>query len=209
MLQKQISLQTLRRLPLYLNYLRTLPKSTHYVSATQIAAAIGFGHVQVRKDLAAVSGQGRPKTGYEAGHLTQAVENILAGDETLRFCIVGMGHLGTALAQYPGFGVYGLQLAAAFDNAPTLIGQTIAGVSIASPLNIPTVCKALEIKIGIITVPPPQAQAVCDALVGSGIHTIWNFAPIHLKAPEHIYVEHENMAAHLGMLSRHLQQIRC
>ena len=44
---------TLGRLPLYLQYLRSLPESgTSTISATAIAKALSLGEVQVRKDLA-------------------------------------------------------------------------------------------------------------------------------------------------------------
>ena len=49
-------------------------------------------------------------------------------------------------------------------------------------------------------------QAVCDALVSSGILAIWNFAPMHLNTPEGILVQNENMAASLAVLSKHLSE---
>ena len=61
---KSISLQTLRRLPVYLHYLKHIREEYTSVSATFIADKLGLNNVQVRKDLAAVSGSGRPKTGY-------------------------------------------------------------------------------------------------------------------------------------------------
>lgn len=205
MLEGNVSQRALRRLPLYLHYLRTLPEGVPYVSATQIAAAIGLGDVQVRKDLAAVSGRGRPKIGYEAKRLMHTLESLLTSDETVRFCIVGMGHLGTALAQYHGFAEYGLCLAAVFDSAPGRVGQRIEGLAIAPVAAIKATCEERGIRIGVIAVPPPQAQGVCNALADAGIDTIWNFAPAHLTVPEGVYVEHENMAAQLGMLSHRLR----
>ena len=42
-------------------------------------------------------------------------------------------------------------------------------------------------------------------MIHSGIRAIWNFAPTHLKVPEHILVQNENMATSLAVLSMHLQ----
>lgn len=54
------------RLPLYLQYLKSLPAvKGATISATAIANGLSLGDVQVRKDLATVSGAGRPKIGYE------------------------------------------------------------------------------------------------------------------------------------------------
>ena len=50
---------TLGRLPQYLEYLRSLPEIRRTISATAIAKALSLGDVQVRKDLAAVSGAGK------------------------------------------------------------------------------------------------------------------------------------------------------
>ena len=63
----QITRATLGRLPLYLNYLKQIESSgTTSISATTIAKALSLGEVQVRKDLASVSGAGKPKVGYES-----------------------------------------------------------------------------------------------------------------------------------------------
>jgi redox-sensing transcriptional repressor len=65
MAHPSVSMQTIGRLPLFLNYLRALPKSSpRHISAKTIADALGLNDVQVRKDLAAVSNSGRPKIGY-------------------------------------------------------------------------------------------------------------------------------------------------
>ena len=45
-----VSKTLMRRMPLYLEYLRSLPGADHNVSATTIAAALGMGEVQVRSE---------------------------------------------------------------------------------------------------------------------------------------------------------------
>lgn len=201
-----VPVNTLRRLPLYLNYLHSLPGGAGHVSARQIAQAVGFNDVQVRKDLAAVSHHGRPKTGYETRVLTKDIEARLAGKNPLDFAIAGMGHLGTALAQHQGFAGFGLHFAAAFDIAPHLTGRTVGGITIHHADEIKTVCQKAKIPVGIITVPPVVAQTVCDALVQAGVQVIWNFAPVHLNAPDDVLIENANIVASLGILTRHLAQ---
>ncbi len=57
-----VSKLTLGRLPTYLSYLKSLSEdSLPNISAAAIAAALGLGEVQVRKDLAAVSDAGKPR----------------------------------------------------------------------------------------------------------------------------------------------------
>ena len=60
---------TLGRVPLYLGYLDTVAGEADYVSSSEIARALGLGEVQVRKDLGALSGKGRPKIGYDKEEL--------------------------------------------------------------------------------------------------------------------------------------------
>ena len=72
-----ISKATLGRLPSYLEFLRNLPPDkVPYISATAIAKHLGLGEVQVRKDLAAVSGAGKPKLGYVTAELVKKPINL-------------------------------------------------------------------------------------------------------------------------------------
>ena len=72
MTMSTISQPTLRRLPRYLSYLKSLGENApEYISATGIAEALGLGQVQVRKDLAQVSNSGRPKVGYVTSQLIE------------------------------------------------------------------------------------------------------------------------------------------
>ena len=68
-----VSKTLMRRLPLYLEYLRSLPGEDHNVSATTIAAALGMGEVQVRKDLAKIAGEGRCRTGRSRDQLIRNI----------------------------------------------------------------------------------------------------------------------------------------
>ena len=60
---RPVSKKLLVRLPLYLNYLKSLPEDTVNVSATTISKALGLGEVQVRKDLLEASPSGRSRIG--------------------------------------------------------------------------------------------------------------------------------------------------
>ncbi len=202
-----ISKQTLHRLPLYLNYLKShLQKDGVTVSATCIADALQLSPIQVRKDLAMVSSGGRPKTGYQTHDLLSDIEHFLGYDHLDRAVLVGVGHLGRALLSYRGFAQYGLEIVAAFDCDETVIGTTIQGLTVVPDQRLPDVCHRLEVQMGIITVPAERAQVVCDRLVESGIRAIWNFAPVHLTIPQDVLVQNENLAASFAVLSKRLAE---
>lgn len=59
-----VSRAALGRIPVYLRFLESLLQDTETVSATVIAKELGFGEVQVRKDLGAICGSGKPRIGY-------------------------------------------------------------------------------------------------------------------------------------------------
>jgi hypothetical protein len=69
---------------------------------------------------------------------------------------------------------------------PNLTGGEISGKQVLPMNKLTSICRNMNIHIGIITVPASQAQGVCDALVESGVMAIWNFAPVHLNTPEGI-----------------------
>lgn len=202
MKQIDVSRATMGRIPLYLKYLKETPAQTENISATTLARALGLGDVQVRKDLGAVSGAGRPKTGYNVRELTATLERFLACDENSGVVIVGAGKLGRALLDYAGFEAYGLQLLAAFDLAVTQPQQSHSGKPIYAMSELAPFCREHSVKIGVITVPAAAAQAVCDQLVEAGVGAIWCFAPCTLRVPPTIPVQYENMGLSLAYLKK-------
>ena len=199
-----ISKATLGRLPSYLEFLRNLPPDkVPYISATAIAKHLGLGEVQVRKDLAAVSGAGKPKLGYVTAELVEKLENCLGCNRLTSAVLVGAGRLGRALLQYDEFEKYGVKISAAFDSNERVI--SLGSKTEILPMNqFEYFCKTKNIKLGIITVGEGSAQAVCDQMVKSGITAIWNFAPCKLKVPVGILLQNENLSLSLAHLNNQL-----
>ncbi|MDD3242820.1 MAG: redox-sensing transcriptional repressor Rex [Eubacteriales bacterium] len=202
-----ISKHTLQRLPTYLAYLKSLPCADNAcISAAAIAAALELGEVQVRKDLSAVGSAGKPRIGYPVNDLIQHLEYFLGYSTRNRAVLVGVGNLGLALLSYGGFADYGLDIVGAFDSNPALIGLQIDGRPVLSMDELPTFCQRENVQIGILAVPSAAAQPCCDALIAGGVRAVWNFAPVHLKAPDGVLIQRENMASSLALLSYHLKQ---
>lgn len=202
MRQTSITRATLGRLPKYLNFLKS-SETDGYISATAVAKALNLGEVQVRKDLNAVSGAGRPKVGYLKKELIANLESRLGIRAANSAVIVGAGRLGKALLGFEGFSEYGLEIIAAFDTSPSEIGKKISGKEILSVGELRSYCQLNDVKIGIITVPNEAAQETCDELLKNGITAVWNFAPVNLKVPETVALRQENLAlslAHLNLL---------
>lgn len=202
-----LSTRTLKRLPVYLNYLKSVdPEETPNISATTLAKALDLNDVLVRKDLAQVSSGGKPKVGYEILALIEDLESALGYGNVEGAVLVGAGKLGRAILSYNGFDAYGVNILAAFDNDTNILGEMENGKPIIPLEKMESVCGRLGVQIGIITVPAQYAQEICDRMVDCGIQAIWNFAPAHLTVPEHILVRDENMASSLALLSNHLRR---
>lgn len=199
-----LSKQALKRLPVYMSYLKSLDaQQVEYISSSTVAEALDMNDVQVRKDLAAVcKTAGIPKKGFVVRDLIGGISDFLGYSQGNDAILIGAGNLGMALMSYRGFDNYGINIVAAFDSRPEVIdNKKVFDIS-----RLDEICKKLNVKIGIITVPDTAAQKVCDLLVESGILAIWNFAPTHIKAPEDILVQNENMASSLALLSNHLRE---
>ena len=198
---------TLERIPVYLKFLKNITddsKST--ISATQISRGVMLGEVQVRKDLALISGRGKPRVGYERDTLIGDLEDHLGSDNMTNAVLIGAGKLGRALMDYAGFEEFGIKILAGFDCNETAL--KFGRDKLVLPIkDIEAFCAVNDIKIGIITVGEGSAQEVCDKLVACGVRAIWNFAPCTLDVPSDIIVKQEKLALSLAHLNSQIKNI--
>ena len=193
---------SLQRLPVYLNYLKTLAKDgDRFISSGAIARALNMGEVLVRKDLAYTSAQGRTRVGYVLSELIAALEEYLGCNDKKNAVLVGAGGLGSALLSYGGFKNYGIDIVAAFDCDREKIGANLGGKPVYDVEHLADGVKGLKVRLAIICVPASQAQHVCDLLVECGVKAMLNFAPVMLQVPEGFTVINMDVAANLAILS--------
>ncbi len=196
---------SLRRLPVYLNYLKSLPiGNPKNISSGAIAKALKLGEVLVRKDLAYTTAIGKPKTGYEVVALIRAIEEYLCFYSVSNAVIVGAGGIGMALMSYKGFSNYGINIVAAFDNDQDKIGTMIEDKPVYAIEDMSKRVMEYEVKLAVLCVPVEVAQSVADVLVDSGVKAILNFAPIQLRVPDGVKVRDMDVAANLALLAREL-----
>ena len=196
----KVSKKLLKRLPLYLNHLKSMPEHSENISATALAKALGLGEVLVRKDLAKVSHAGRRRTGRSREQLIQDIESYLDFVTETGAIIMGAGELGQTLLDYSGFKEFGLNIMAGFDIQP-VAKQSGGGKPIYHVNGLEDFCKCYDVHIGIIAVPAQSAQSVCDCLIACGIKAIWNFAPVNLEVPKYVVVQNKNLAVSLSALN--------
>ena len=194
---------SLQRMPVYLNYLRTLPDdgSYNYISSGAMAQALGLGEVLVRKDLAYTGCAGRPKVGYPRVELIAAIEKFLRINDKKCAVLVGAGGLGSALLSYGGFENYGIELVCAFDTSPEKIGTYIGGKPVLSMDELNEGCKKYGAVMAIIAVPAPAAQQTAERLCAAGIKAMLNFAPAQITTGGDVRVINIDVAANLAILA--------
>ena len=202
MLKTSAPLPSVRRLPLYLTVLEEFAREgREWISTTDFSEVLYLKPIQVRKDLAHTGIIGKPKKGFKVEELIATIYDFLGWNNLTEAFLVGAGALGSALLGYDGFRRHGLNIVAAFDVSPNIIGTTIHSMEIMPMDKLADLARRMQVKLGIITVPSSGAQDAADRLVEAGIKGIWNFSPIKLHVPDTVVVQREDISSGLAVLS--------
>ena len=195
---------TLRRLPWYLSNIKLMKeKGEQYVSSTQISKEINIDASQIAKDLSYVNISGRTRVGYNIDALIEVLESFLGFTNMHKAFLFGVGSLGAALLRDSGLHHFGLEIVAAFDVNPELVGKDLNGIPIYHSDDFEAKMKEYDVNIGVLTVPINIAQEITDKMVDGGIKAVWNFTPFRIRVPENIVVQNKSLYAHLaGMFNR-------
>jgi redox-sensing transcriptional repressor len=198
---------TIARLPVYLRVLHGLfDEGIDTVSSGALAAAAGVNSAQLRKDLSYLGSYGRRGVGYDVAYLRFQIGREVGSAHQWPVVIVGLGNLGTALANYSGFTSRGFRVVAMIDPSPALIGKRIHDVAIADLADLEREVAATGAAIAVIATPADAAQSVCDRLVRLGVTSILNFASTVLVVPDGINVRKVDLGQELQILAYHEQR---
>ena len=175
----------IRRLPLYVRELGLLEsEGLSYVSSKELGGRLDVTPAQIRKDLSYFGRFGKQGRGYDVRDLLQRLRQILGLDGRVqRMVLVGVGHLGRAVLDYPGFPAQGFHVVRAFDSDPEVIGGTIADVKIDGIADLPSYLETNAVQLAIVAVPAEAAKSVVDTLVAGGVNAILSYAPIATAVP--------------------------
>ena len=196
---------TLRRLPWYLSNIKLMKeKGEQYVSSTQISKEINIDASQIAKDLFYVNISGRTRVGYNIDALIEVLESFLGFTNMHKAFLFGVGSLGAALLRDSGLHHFGLEIVAAFDVNPELVGKDLNGIPIFHSDDFEAKMKEYDVNIGVLTVPINIAQEITDKMVDGGIKAVWNFTPFRIRVPENIVVQNTSLYAHLAVMFNRL-----
>jgi redox-sensing transcriptional repressor len=196
---------TISRLVTYLRILTILEKNgVNRTSSDLLAEEAQVSAFQVRKDLAYFGRFGTRGMGYTVLTLRRELQRILGLNRRWNCVIIGMGRLGQALADYPGYmesNLYEFELKGLFDIDPQKVGMQMRGLSVQHVGDLEMVARDHAVNMGFITVPVEKAQDAADALVKAGVKGILNFAPTVLEVPEDVAVEQVDFMAGMKRLA--------
>lgn len=196
---------TLRRLPWYLSNIKLMKeKGEQYVSSTQISKEINIDASQIAKDLSYVNISGRTRVGYNIDALIEVLESFLGFTNMHKAFLFGVGSLGGALLRDSGLRHFGLEIVAAFDINPELVGKDLGGIPIFHSDDFEAKMKEYDVNIGVLTVPINIAQEITNKMVDGGIKAVWNFTPFRIRVPENIVVQNTSLYAHLAVMFNRL-----
>ena len=206
--KSDISQATIERMPLYFRTLGTVEEeSKTIISSDELGRRLDITPEQIRKDLASFGQFGKKGVGYFVSDLKEHIGKILGLENRWNFAIIGMGHLGDALANYKNFIALGFNLVALFDDDKRIIGKTVNGVKVSNITDLQSIVEERNVQIAILTVPASEAQGVLDVLIETKVKGIWNFAPVKLRVPPTMHIVNEDLSVGLGSLSYHIAQL--
>ena len=206
-MNKKPSWAVIRRLPRYFRHLRELEAlGEKKISSGNLAARMGLTASQVRQDFNCFGGFGQQGYGYNVGDLKRSIAEILGIDKPRRAIIAGAGNLGRALIRNFSFPRYQVELVAAFDVDPCLIGQEISGVPVLALTELERYLSENAIDVGLLTLPREFVLPVAMRMVAGGVRGLWNFTSmdLHLDLPN-IPVENVHFSESLMVLSYQLE----
>lgn len=204
MKSEKISELTTNRLSVYLRCLNLLAAAgIKTISSKALADQFNLNSAQIRKDLAHFGEFGTRGVGYAVDELRRHLTQILGLDRAHRVGIVGAGHLGTALANYNGFGASSFRVVALFDNDKAKIGQRVgeANILVHDARKLARVVRDEEIDVAVIAVPARAAQRVLNQIMSAGVKAVLNFAPARLSARLGVKVKTVDLTSSLESLS--------
>ncbi|HXX90507.1 MAG TPA: redox-sensing transcriptional repressor Rex [Acidimicrobiales bacterium] len=202
---RRIPEATVARLPVYQRILLELVRAgTATVASEQLAEMARVNASKVRKDLSFLGSFGTRGSGYDARFLLSQIDRELGLDGDWPVVIVGLGNLGRALANSPGFTSRGFRVAALFDVDPGLVGTRIRGVEVRDAGELEDTIAQDPPAMGVIATPADAAQDVADRLVAVGVGSLLNFAPRVLRVPSNVLLRYVDLSIELQVMSFYL-----
>lgn len=172
-----ISMSVIRRLPRYYRFLSELDEQhVNRISSTKLAEIMNVTASQVRQDLNCFGGFGQQGYGYSVGQLKEEIKGILGLNNGYRAILIGVGNIGSAMANHLDFSKMGFQLVACFDSDPNKIGQPVGDLTVLSETELESYCRGHQVDTAILCIPKENVENTLDTLYALDVKSYWNFS---------------------------------
>ena len=200
--KEEISSAVIRRLPRYYRYLTELERmGLTKISSADLSRRIHVTASQIRQDLNCFGDFGQQGYGYNIKNLRESIADILGIREKNRAIIIGVGHLGSALANHSTLEKCGVELMGLFDVSLDVLGKTIAGHVVQNVRDVEKFCRENAVNIAVLTLPKHSTEDVARRLASAGVDGFWNFANTELRLPDlDVHIENVHMGDSLMQL---------
>jgi redox-sensing transcriptional repressor len=175
------------------------------ISSAKIETLTGWARDTVRKDLSWINGDecGGSSKGYDPTVLVPAIRRALGLSRRRKFCVVGLGRLGSAYLNVQGLDYGEFELAAGFDSNVNRVEILKSPVPLYPAYKMAEVITRFGIEIALLCVPSEAAQTVADRLAAAGIQGIVNFSTAAITVAPEIAVRNVSIADELrGLVIR-------
>jgi redox-sensing transcriptional repressor len=167
------------------------------ITSAQIEGLTGWSSHTIRKDISFLEAAAEPvgtALGYAPTCLVPAIRRALSLDRPRKYCVVGLGRLGSAYlntvpfsASAPGVSP-AFELVAGFDTSVNRVEILASPAPLYPAYKMGEVIARFGIEIALLCVPPEAAQGAAEKLAAAGIRGIINFAPTVLRLPPEVAV---------------------
>jgi redox-sensing transcriptional repressor len=167
------------------------------ISSQEMSDYTNINATQIRRDLSAFGKFGKRGVGYSTEALLNEIRKILRTQGQHNIALVGAGRLGQAIASSTIFAEHGINIAAVFDVDPDKVGRTVDGVVVSDYTSLRDTVREKNIIVGVLAVPPENAQKAADDLVAAGVKILFNYSEALLDVPQDVAVHTSNPAVDL------------
>jgi redox-sensing transcriptional repressor len=183
--------------------MRILESSEKPITSGEIENLTGWASHTIRKDLSFLEGDELHGTsaGYDPALLGPALKKALGLDRKRRFCVVGLGRLGSAYLNLDRAELDEFELAAGFDTSVNRVEILKSPAPLYPSFKMEEQIRRKNIEIALLCVPGSAAQGSAEKLASSGIRGILNFAPVLLSLPQEVAVRNVYLADELRGLA--------
>ena len=197
-----VSDAVIRRLPGYYRHLRELEAAgVTQISSQELGKRMQLTPSQIRQDINCFGGFGRQGYGYKVSDLKMHIGEILGLNRMHRMIILGVGNIGSAVANYPTFNREGFETVAMFDVDPGKIGTRVGNVPVYPMDELENFLSDNKVDVAVLAVPVKAAQETMDRLSACHVGAVWNFAPTDLRHPDDMIVVNVHLSDSLQILS--------